>query len=152
MHYEIDGDTSRHVFLLAPSGKWSLFEGIVVTDHEVTARRHTAANSGRTTRTEVTLSAKDLAARQAASLQNKGGGKEGLADRLGGKAGHSKFQCYICMMNAPSLTTMEQHWNSKHDKLGPFDPSKFSDKQKEAGGTTKGVAIRGSIKKGKKDK
>ena len=97
-------------------------------------------------------SAKDLAARQAASLQNKGGGKEGLADRLGGKAGHSKFQCYICMMNAPSLTTMEQHWNSKHDKLGPFDPSKFSDKQKEAGGTTKGVAIRGSIKKGKKDK
>ena len=94
-------------------------------------------------------SAKDLKARQDASLLNKGGGKEGQADRLGGKAGHSKFQCHICMMNAPSLTTMEQHWNSKHDKLGPFDASKFNDKQKEAGGTTKGVAIRGSIKKKK---
>ena len=93
--------------------------------------------------------AKDLQARAAASLQNKGGGKEGKADRLGGAAGHSKFHCHICMMTAPSLTTMEQHWNSKHDKLGPFDPTKFTDKQKEAGGTTKGVGVRGSIKKKK---
>lgn len=36
-----------------------------------------------------------------------GGGKAGLADRLGGKAGHSKFMCNICKTPAPSLTNMQ---------------------------------------------
>ena len=37
-------------------------------------------------------SAKELEAKAAASLTNKGGGKAGLADRKGGAAGHSKVR------------------------------------------------------------
>ena len=36
--------------------------------------------------------AQELAAKSAASLTNKGGGKAGLADRKGGAAGHSKVR------------------------------------------------------------
>ena len=35
---------------------------------------------------------KELDAKAAASLTNKGGGKAGLADRKGGAAGHSKVR------------------------------------------------------------
>ena len=34
----------------------------------------------------------ELAAKAKASLQNKGGGKAGLADRKGGAAGHARFK------------------------------------------------------------
>jgi hypothetical protein len=36
-----------------------------------------------------------------------GGGKAGLADRLGGKVGHSKFKCPVCGIAAPDLKTMQ---------------------------------------------
>jgi hypothetical protein len=38
---------------------------------------------------------------------NKGGGKAGLQDRLGGAVGHAKFMCPICKTAAPSLTSMQ---------------------------------------------
>ena len=37
--------------------------------------------------------AKEIAGKVAAATTNKGGGKAGLADRLGGAAGHAKFKC-----------------------------------------------------------
>ena len=40
--------------------------------------------------------AKELASKAAAALTNKGGGKSGKADRLGGAAGHAKFKCPVC--------------------------------------------------------
>ena len=40
--------------------------------------------------------AKEIAGKVAAATQNKGGGKAGLADRLGGAAGHAKFKCPSC--------------------------------------------------------
>lgn len=36
--------------------------------------------------------AKELAAKAKAALQNAGGGKAGLADRKGGQAGHAKYK------------------------------------------------------------
>lgn len=39
--------------------------------------------------------------------QNKGGGVAGLVDRKGGAAGHSRYLCTICGVNAPSLTSMK---------------------------------------------
>ena len=41
------------------------------------------------------------------SQQNKGGGQAGLADRKGGAAGHSRFLCTICGVQAPSLVSMQ---------------------------------------------
>ena len=46
---------------------------------------------------------------QAEATTNKGGGKAGLMDRLGGAAGHAKFICPLCKMQAPSLKNMEEH-------------------------------------------
>jgi hypothetical protein len=51
--------------------------------------------------------AAELKAKEKAATTNMGGGKAGLADRLGGKAGHAKFQCHICKAPAPSLTSMQ---------------------------------------------
>lgn len=92
--------------------------------------------------------AKTLAQRQKASTMNKGGGKGGQKDRLGGKAGHAKLQCPICMMNAPSIASMKDHHESKHSKV-PWDEDNFLDLQELHGGTTQGVAVRGSTKKAK---
>ncbi|CAM9502041.1 unnamed protein product [Ascophyllum nodosum] len=88
-------------------------------------------------------SSAELSKRAAASLQNKGGGQAGLADRKGGAAGHSRFLCTICGVQAPSLTSMQAHHISKHDKL-PWDPSLYEDVQAKYGGTTQGVAVRGT--------
>lgn len=41
----------------------------------------------------------------AEATTNKGGGKAGLEDRLGGKGGHAKFQCHIVSIRATSLAT-----------------------------------------------
>lgn len=41
------------------------------------------------------------------SQQNRGGGAAGLLDRKGGAAGHSKFLCTICGVQAPSLASMK---------------------------------------------
>ncbi len=46
---------------------------------------------------------------QAEATTNKGGGKAGLMDRLGGAAGHAKFICPLCKMQAPSIKNMEEH-------------------------------------------
>eukprot|EP01083_Nonionella_stella_P043838 118322_1 len=90
--------------------------------------------------------AKQMATKAKAALQNKGGGNSGLADRKGGKAGHAKFQCPICMMQAPSLVNMKQHHESKHSKL-PWDENSCVNTQEAFGGTTQGVAVLGSKKK-----
>uniref|UniRef100_A0A061RGX5 C2H2-type domain-containing protein n=1 Tax=Tetraselmis sp. GSL018 TaxID=582737 RepID=A0A061RGX5_9CHLO len=77
---------------------------------------------------------------------NKGGGKAGYEDRKGGKAGHAKYRCPNCATQCPSLSSMKIHWEAKHSKE-PFDESKCIDVHAEVGGTTKGVAVRGSTKK-----
>jgi|Transcript_19729 hypothetical protein len=88
---------------------------------------------------------KELKNKEKAATQNKGGGKHGAADRKGGKAGHAKFECYICMMAAPSIKTMEIHFDSKHPKE-TFDAARCTNKIAANGGvTTSGVAVKGSI-------
>lgn len=90
--------------------------------------------------------ASEIAAKTAAALTNKGGGKEGKADRLGGKAGHAKFQCHVCKVQAPSLKSMEAHFEAKHPTL-PWEPEKCTNQHEVFGGTTQGVGVRGSTKK-----
>jgi hypothetical protein len=48
---------------------------------------------------------------------NKGGGKAGLQDRLGGAVGHAKFMCPICKTAAPSLTSMQVCYHCDHSVL-----------------------------------
>ncbi|GIL51785.1 hypothetical protein Vafri_7701 [Volvox africanus] len=85
-------------------------------------------------------------AQVAASTTNMGGGKVGLEDRLGGKAGHAKFQCHICKQTAPDLKSMQMHHEARHPKEA-WEPEKCADLHATHGGTTKGVAVRGSTKK-----
>lgn len=91
-------------------------------------------------------SAKEIAKKTAEATTNKGGGLDGLKDRLGGAAGHSKFICDVCMTQVPDLKTMQNHYEAKHP-TATFDPAKFEDMHEKVGGTTKGVAVRGSLKK-----
>jgi len=85
--------------------------------------------------------------KQAEALTNKGGGKAGQQDRLGGKAGHAKYQCHVCKTQAPSLTSMEAHFTARHPSL-PWEPEKCTNTHDEVGGVTvAGVAVRGSKKK-----
>ncbi|EFN53042.1 hypothetical protein CHLNCDRAFT_137279 [Chlorella variabilis] len=90
--------------------------------------------------------AKELAAKAKAALQNAGGGKAGLADRKGGQAGHAKYKCHICGQQAPDLKTMQIHHDAKHPKL-PWEPEKCTNMHDVVGVTTQGVAVRGSTKK-----
>eukprot|EP01002_Notosolenus_urceolatus_P014423 NODE_5901_length_667_cov_43.543689_g4994_i0.p2 GENE.NODE_5901_length_667_cov_43.543689_g4994_i0~~NODE_5901_length_667_cov_43.543689_g4994_i0.p2 ORF type:complete len:103 (-),score=25.34 NODE_5901_length_667_cov_43.543689_g4994_i0:163-471(-) len=91
--------------------------------------------------------AAELARKTAEATTNKGGGKAGMEDRKGGKAGHSKFLCSMCGVAAPSATSMKIHFESKHPNE-TFDESKCVNKHEELGGqTTTGVAVRGSTKK-----
>ncbi len=70
-----------------------------------------------------------------------------MEDRKGGKVGHSKFSCPHCAMTAPSIKSMQEHWDSKHPKL-PFDEAACTNLHELVGGvTTAGVAVRGSTKK-----
>eukprot|EP00891_Asterochloris_glomerata_P006218 jgi/Astpho2/6218/e_gw1.00088.130.1_t len=90
---------------------------------------------------------KELAAKAKAALTNKGGGQSGKIDRLGGTAGHAKYKCPICAQQAPDLKSMEAHHDSKHSKMGAFNPQQCIDAHAAAGGvTTQGVAVRGSQK------
>ncbi len=80
-------------------------------------------------------------------------------DRLGGAAGHAKFICPLCKMQAPSLKNMEEHHEvtsfrferenydfrltsveiqSKHDGI-PFDPTACENAHTIHGGSTKGI-------------
>ncbi|GAX79629.1 hypothetical protein CEUSTIGMA_g7070.t1 [Chlamydomonas eustigma] len=90
--------------------------------------------------------AKEIKGKIAAATTNMGGGKAGLADRKGGQAGHAKFQCHICKAAAPSIKSMQDHHESKHPGL-PWEPEKCTDLHEVFGGTTQGVAVRGSTKK-----
>ena len=38
----------------------------------------------------------EIKGKERAANANKGGGKDGLADRKGGKAGHAKYKCPSC--------------------------------------------------------
>ena len=87
--------------------------------------------------------AKEMAKKAKNANMNKGGGKAGAADRKGGKAGHAKLKCPVCMQQAPSMKSMKMHWESKHHKL-PWDETKFEDTHKKYGGTVQGVAVAGS--------
>ena len=90
--------------------------------------------------------AKEINNKIKAATANMGGGKSGLEDRKGGKAGHAKLICYICMQNAPDLKSMKLHHESKHSKI-TFDESKYENVHEKYGGTTKGIAVKGSTKK-----
>jgi len=93
--------------------------------------------------------AKELEAKAKASTVNQGGGRAGLVDRKGGQAGHAKFKCYMCGLQAPSLKNMEAHFEAKHAKER-FEPDRCSNMHELMGATTMGVAVRGSTKKTKK--
>jgi len=85
------------------------------------------------------------------ATQNVGGGGLGKADRLGGKAGHARYECYICKQQAPDLKSMSMHFDSKHAKE-TMDMTKFVDKHEVFGGTTQGIAVKGTLKKAKAKK
>eukprot|EP00884_Botryococcus_braunii_P002364 jgi/Botrbrau1/12128/Bobra.0186s0045.1 len=90
--------------------------------------------------------AKEINAKVAAATTNKGGGQAGKEDRLGGKAGHAKYKCPVCGQTAPDVKSMQMHHESKHPKL-PYEEDKLINLHEAFGGTTQGVAIRGSTKK-----
>lgn len=90
--------------------------------------------------------AAELARKNAMANTNMGGGAAGLKDRQGGQAGHSKYTCKVCMAPAPDLKTMAAHYESKHP-AETFNEEDFEDQHEKQGGTTKGVAVRGSVKK-----
>uniref|UniRef100_A0A7S0UJ91 C2H2-type domain-containing protein n=1 Tax=Polytomella parva TaxID=51329 RepID=A0A7S0UJ91_9CHLO len=91
--------------------------------------------------------AAEIAAKVHAATTNMGGGKAGLADRLGGRAGHAKYQCPVCKQAAPDLKSMQAHWEARHPK-DPFVADDCTDLHAASGGsTTVGVAVRGSKKK-----
>eukprot|EP00747_Dinoflagellata_sp_TGD_P211084 gnl/TRDRNA2_/TRDRNA2_84289_c0_seq1.p1 gnl/TRDRNA2_/TRDRNA2_84289_c0~~gnl/TRDRNA2_/TRDRNA2_84289_c0_seq1.p1 ORF type:complete len:119 (+),score=20.64 gnl/TRDRNA2_/TRDRNA2_84289_c0_seq1:91-447(+) len=94
-----------------------------------------------------THTSKECAQKAFAATVNRGGGSAGAADRAGGKAGHSKYKCPVCMQAAPDPKSASMHWEAKHEKAGgPFDISKWSDVHAENGGvTTAGVAVRGGL-------
>ena len=55
-----------------------------------------------------------------AATTNMGGGKAGLQDRLGGKVGHAKYKCPICMTAAPDLKSMQVRDFSSRNWQTPF--------------------------------
>jgi hypothetical protein len=90
--------------------------------------------------------AREIAKKTAEANTNKGGGSDGLKDRLGGPAGHSKYMCPICKAQVPDIKTLAIHYESKHPK-DVFNEAELEDLHEQQGGTTKGVAVRGSCKK-----
>jgi hypothetical protein len=69
--------------------------------------------------------AKELAAKIDAATTSRGGGKAGLADRLGqDKGGHAKLACPLCRIPAPDIKSMQIHHEARHPKL-PFEPEKL---------------------------
>eukprot|EP00470_Lotharella_oceanica_P004560 CAMPEP_0170173570 /NCGR_PEP_ID=MMETSP0040_2-20121228/6863_1 /TAXON_ID=641309 /ORGANISM="Lotharella oceanica, Strain CCMP622" /LENGTH=152 /DNA_ID=CAMNT_0010414815 /DNA_START=81 /DNA_END=539 /DNA_ORIENTATION=- len=93
----------------------------------------------------------ELKAKEKAATKNMGGGAEGLMDRKGGEAGHAKFECHVCGIRSPSLTTLKIHHEAKHPKI-PFDPEKAQNVHAKYGGSTRGVAVHGTLKNAKKKK
>lgn len=48
----------------------------------------------------------EIKSKERAANANKGGGKDGLADRKGGKAGHAKYKCPSCGIQVRALNPM----------------------------------------------
>ncbi|GJP36050.1 hypothetical protein CLOM_g20586 [Closterium sp. NIES-68] len=92
--------------------------------------------------------AKELAAKADAATTNRGGGKAGLADRLGlDKGGHAKLACPICKATAPDMKSMQIHHEARHPKL-PFDDGKLIRQHEGVDLENKErPGVRGSIKK-----
>nr|CAC33094.1 hypothetical protein [Rhodomonas sp. CS24] len=93
----------------------------------------------------------EVASKTALATRNAGGGKAGLQDRKGGKAGHAKFICPECKMQAASMKNMQDHYDSKHPK-DVLDPAACQNAQEMHGGSTHGVAVQGTQKAAKKKK
>merc|ERR1711865_1292088 len=64
--------------------------------------------------------AKELNAKAAQALTDRGGGKSGIANRT---SGHSKAKCYVCLADMPSVASLKIHFDSKHPKE-TFDEGK----------------------------
>eukprot|EP00961_Rhodomonas_salina_P278037 3756796-Rhodomonas_salina.1 len=96
-------------------------------------------------------SAGEVSSKTALATQNAGGGKNGVQDRKGGKAGHAKFICPLCKMQAPSMKNMQDHYDSKHPK-DVLDPAACQNAHEIHGGTTQGVAVQGTQVAAKKKK
>lgn len=90
--------------------------------------------------------AAEIARKTAEATTNKGGGKAGLADRLGGAAGHAKYMCPICKTQSPDLKSLQMHHEARHPKV-PFVHDEIVNTHAVFGGTTQGVGVRGSNKK-----
>lgn len=98
-------------------------------------------------------SAAETAKKSHLATANMGGGAAGLKDRQGGPAGHARFICKVCFTQVPDMKSMSLHYEAKHP-TAEFKESDFEDLHEKYGGTTKGVAVHGSLKKdrNKKDK
>ena len=57
----------------------------------------------------------------------------------------------VCKQQAPDMKSMTMHFESKHPKE-TMDHTKFVDKHEVYGGTTQGVAVKGTQRKEKKGK
>ncbi len=69
--------------------------------------------------------AKEIAMKIDLATTNRGGGKEGLADRKGvDKGGHAKLACPICKATAPDSKSMRIHHDARHPKL-PYEEEKL---------------------------
>lgn len=55
-------------------------------------------------------------------------------------------RCHICKTTAPSIKSMQDHHEARHPGM-PWEPEKCTDVHEAFGGTTQGVAVRGSTKK-----
>ena len=85
-----------------------------------------------------------------ASHKNKGGGKEGAAQRVSGGS-RLAFICDICKSSSPDIKTFELHYTSKHPKA-PFDKAAIEAKAKEKSEAAKAAAGATNKKQQKKKK
>ncbi|KAK2658291.1 hypothetical protein Ddye_004824 [Dipteronia dyeriana] len=95
--------------------------------------------------------AKEIAAKVDAALTNRGGGKAGLADRIGKeKGGHAKYECPHCKITAPDIKSMQIHHDARHPKL-PFEEDKLTNLHSSIPAPVEASkpkpGIRGSLKK-----
>mmetsp|Transcript_836 Transcript_836/g.1322 ORF Transcript_836/g.1322 Transcript_836/m.1322 type:complete len:169 (-) Transcript_836:127-633(-) len=127
---------AKSTVLLRPRGKYVILRHLQGGGRKGKENKHTKS---------------ELKAKEKAATKNMGGGEMGLNDRKGGEAGHSKFECSVCGIRSPSLTTLKIHHEAKHPKV-PFDPEKVQNVHNKFGGSTKGVAVHGTLKNAKKKK
>lgn len=95
--------------------------------------------------------ASETARKTQLATKNMGGGAAGLQDRMGGQAGHSRYVCTICMTPVPDLKTMRVHYEARHP-MEEYKDELFEDLHEKFGGTTRGVAVHGSLKKDRNSK